>query len=170
MIIRPEEIEDFEGIAEVNRLAFSRNNEAMLVERLRDAPEYHPGLSLVAVQDTMIVGHILFTLVTIETESVRLPALALAPLAVRPEKQLQGVGTALIEQGLKVCHKLGHRIVIVLGHADYYPRFGFQLASRFGIKAPFPVPEDAFMVVGLRPGSLKDVQGTVIYPSAFNEV
>lgn len=170
MIIRPEQIEDYEGITEVHRLAFGRENEATLVDRLRDEPEYHPGLSLVAVQGTKIVGHILFTLITIEAESTRVPALALAPLAVRPEKQLQGVGTALIEQGLKVCYQLGHSIVVVLGHSDYYPRFGFQLASRFGIKAPFPAPEDAFMVIGLRPGSLKNTQGTVVYPPAFHGV
>jgi len=80
------------------------------------------------------------------------------------------VGAALIEQGLQACHALGHRIIIVLGHAEYYPRFGFQPASRFGIRSPFPVPDAAFMVLGLRPGALKEVRGIVVYPEAFNEV
>lgn len=170
ILIRPEQIDDYERIAEVNRLAFGRDNEARLVERLRDAPEYHPGLSLVAVDENRIVGHILFSLIAIDAEKGWIPALALAPLSVIPERQCQGIGAALIEQGILACHKLGHRIIIVLGHAEYYPHFGFQPASRFGIRCPFPVPDEVFMVLGLSPGVLKAVQGTVVYPKTFNDM
>lgn len=170
MLIRPEQIDDFEAIARVNQLAFGRDNEARLIERLRDTSEYHPGLSLVAVDENQIIGHILFSQIAIKSEEAWIPALALAPLAVIPDRQYQGVGTALVEQGILVCHQLGHRIIIVLGHAEYYPHFGFQPASRFGIRCPFPVPDEVFMVLGLRPGALKAVQGTVVYPEAFNQV
>jgi putative acetyltransferase len=170
ILIRPEQIDDYEAISEVHRLAFGRDNEARLVERLRDAPEYHPALSLVAVDENRIVGHILFNLIAIESEGGWIPALALAPLAVIPDRQYQGIGAALIEQGILTCHKLGHRIIIVLGHAEYYPHFGFQPASRFGIRCPFPVPDELFMALGLRAGALNAVQGTVVYPEAFKEV
>ncbi|WP_197470717.1 GNAT family N-acetyltransferase [Anaerosporomusa subterranea] len=168
--IRPEQNDDYEAITEVHRLAFGRDNEGRLVERLRDAPAYHPGLSLVAVDENRIVGHILFSLIAIESEGNWIPALALAPLAVIPDRQCQGVGAALVEQGILTCHKFGHRIIIVLGHAEYYPHFGFQPASRFGIRCPFPVPDEVFMVLVLSPGVLKAVQGTVVYPELFKEV
>lgn len=176
--IRPEQPDDYEAIAAVHRLAFGRDAEAKLVERLRDTPEYHPGLSLVAVDGSRIIGHLLFHLIAIEADAAKeaeaaaagwIPALALAPLAVTPDRQYQGVGTALLERGILVCHQLGHRIVIVLGHPEYYSHFGFQPASRFGIRCPFSVPDAAFMVLGLRPGALNGVQGTVAYPAAFTE-
>lgn len=170
MIIRPEQIVDYEQIAEVNRLAFGRETEARLVERLRDAPEYHPELSLVAVDGNQIIGHILFSLIAIDSHKGWIPALALAPLAVIPNRQYQGVGSALVEQGIQVCYKLGHRIIVVLGHADYYPHFGFQRASKFEIYCSFAVPDEAFMVLGLGPNALKDVKGTVVYPEPFSDV
>ncbi len=170
MIIRPEQIADYEQIAEVNRLAFGRDDEVRLIERLRNAPEYHPGLSLVAVDGNQIIGHILFSFVTIDADTGRTPALALAPLAVIPNRQYQGVGTALVEQGIQACYKLGHRIIIVLGHAEYYPRLGFQKASKFAIACPFTVPDETFMVLGLGTGALKDVKGTVVYPEPFHAV
>lgn len=170
MLIRPEQPEDFEAINEVNRLAFERDNEAQLIERLRDREDYHPGLSLVAVAGKLIVGHILFSPIVIVSGSKRVPALALAPLAVRPNRQQQGIGTELVEQGLAACRKLGHHIVVVLGHPELYPRFGFKLASKCNITAPFPVPDEAFMVLGLTPGALVGVEGMVEYPEPFNEV
>lgn len=170
MIIRPEQIDDYEGISEVIRLAFGRDNEAKLVEKLRDAESYHPGLSLVAVDNDQIVGHILFTLILIKSDKKQTPALALAPLAVRPGRQQQGIGAALIEQGVQVCHKLGHRIIIVLGEPEYYSRFGFQTASKFEIYCPFPVPDKNFMALGLGRGVLREVQGTVVYTEVFYNV
>lgn len=170
MIIRAERIEDYEAIGDVIRQAFGRDNEAVLVDALRDAPEFHPGLSLVAEEGSLIIGHILFSLITIESDGKAVPALALAPLAVRPERQFQGVGTMLIEQGIQICHKLGHRCIIVLGQPEYYSRFGFRPASKLGIFPPFSVPDENFMALGLRPGALNDIQGTVKYPEPFNEV
>lgn len=170
MIVRPEQIDDYDAIREVNQQAFGRDNEADLVEKLRNEPQFHPGLSLVAEVDNKIVGHILFSLIEIRSGGNRLPALALAPLAVRPERQGQSIGAALMEQGIQACHKLGHRCIVVLGHPEYYVRFGFQPASRFGITAEFPVSDESFMALGLRPGGLNDIEGTVIYPAAFSEV
>lgn len=170
MIIRPEQIDDYEGISEVIRLAFGRDNEANLVERLRDEPDFHPGLSLVAVDSDVIVGYILFSPIVIKSEKKQQSALALAPLAVRPGRQQQGIGAELIEQGVRVCHKLGHRIIIVLGDPEYYSRFGFQPASRFAIYCPFPVPDQNFMALGLGRGVLKTVQGNVVYPEAFYKI
>ncbi|MDU4961281.1 MAG: N-acetyltransferase [Sporomusaceae bacterium] len=167
MQIRPEQSDDYEAIAGVHRLAFGREAEANLVERLRETPEFHPGLSLVAVDAGRIIGHVLFHLIAIETEQGWAAALALAPLAVIPERQYQGVGTALLESGILTCHKLGHRMIIVLGNPEYYSHFGFQPASRFGISCPYPVPDAAFMVLSLRPGALANVQGVVVYPAAF---
>lgn len=171
MNIRPEQPGDFEAIHEVVHLAFERDDEARLVERLRDLEYFHPGLSLVAIAGKVLVGHILFTPITIENGNSRVPALALAPLSVRPNRQQQGIGTALVERGLAACHKLGHRIVVVLGSPELYSRFGFQVASKLGIQAPFPLEdENYFMVLGLRHGALDGVVGVVKYPAPFDDI
>ncbi len=167
--ICPETPEDYAAIGEVNLLAFGREVEARLVENLRRSPDFIPGLSLVAVQDGEVVGHILFSPLAIETESATTRALALAVLSVRPELQKQGIGSDLVRDGLERCRSLGHRIVVVVGHAEYYPRFGFSSARAKGLETPFPVPDEAFMVLGLVPGALDGVSGLVKYPSAFAE-
>ncbi len=112
----------------------------------------------------------MFPPVTIESPLVATPAVALAPLAVHPDYQCFGVGSALIEEGLDACRRIGHRIVIVVGHPGYYPRYGFRSAREHGIVAPFIVADDVFMVLGLDPGALAGIQGTVHYPEAFDAI
>jgi putative acetyltransferase len=112
----------------------------------------------------------MFPPVTIESPEAITPAIALAPLVVHPDYQCLGVGAALIEEGLKVCRTLGHRIVIVIGHPGYYPRYGFRSARANGIIAPFAVADDVFMVLALDPGALDGIQGTVKYPEAFDAI
>jgi putative acetyltransferase len=168
--IRPETAEDYAAIREVNELAFGREVESRLVEALRRLPDFVPELSLVAVDAGQVVGHILFSPMVIETRDGAVPALALAVLAVRPEFQNQGIGSELVRDGLKRCRALGHRIVVVVGHPNYYPRFGFSPARAQGLEAPFPVPDEAFLALELVPGALHGVAGMVRYPPPFDQV
>jgi putative acetyltransferase len=168
--IQPEKREYDTAIHEINVLAFGLENEARLVENLRKSPDFIPELSLVAVKDKMVVGHILFSRITIQTKIGSFPALALAPMAVHPEFQKQGIGSKLIRQGFARCRKLGHKIVVVVGHPNYYPRFGFTSARAKGLEAPFSVPDEAFMVIEIAPGALNGISGMVIYPPAFEGV
>lgn len=166
--IRPERPEDIDAIFEVNYQAFAQDGEARLVNALRDDGDFLQDLSLVAVSGDRIIGHILFPPITIVSGAVATPALALAPLSVHQDYQCLGIGSALIEEGLRQCRHLGHRIVIVVGHPLYYPRFGFTAASDFGISAPFPCPDEAFMALPLALGALDGISGTVRYPGAFD--
>lgn len=168
--IRPEQPADSEAIFEVNNQAFGQDGEARLVNALRHDGAYNPELSLVAVYGGRIIGHILFPPVTIVSDTADTAALALAPLAVHQDFQGRGIGTALIEVGLRECQRLGHRIVVVVGHPAYYPRFGFTPARDHGIHAPFPCPDAAFMTLPLAQGALDGIHGTVRYPVAFDAV
>ena len=167
LTIRPETADDHAAIHEVNLLAFGQEVEPRLVEALRRLPDFIPELSLVAVEAGQVVGHILFSPIVIETKDGSVPALTLAPLAVRPELQNQGIGSQLVRDGLERCRTLGHRIVVVVGHPPYYPRFGFSPARARGLEAPFPVPDEAFMVLELVPGALDGVAGMVRFPPPF---
>jgi putative acetyltransferase len=168
--IRPEAPGDRESIYRVNQEAFGREDESRLVEALRLSPAFVPELSLVAVERPEVVGHILFTRLTVTGEGGTHEALALAPMAVLPAWQRKGIGSALVRRGLEDARKQGHRAVIVLGHPDYYPRFGFQPAQPLGIQSPFEAPVDAFLVLGLRPGALEGLRGRVEYPPEFFQV
>ena len=168
--IRPEIIDDYASITEVNDLAFGQKNEGQLILRLRKTKKFIPGLSLVAEIEGRIVGHILFYPIEIKSDDQVFPSLALAPMAILPEYQKQGIGSRLVEEGLKKARKLGSKSVIVLGHAAYYPRFGFEPAGKWGIRPPFEVPDAVFMALELVRDGLKDIQGTVEYPPEFNEV
>ena len=165
--IRPERPADRQAVHRVNREAFGGETEARLVEALRASPAFIPELSLVAVRGPEIVGHILFTHVRVTESDVSQSALALAPMAVLPALQNQGIGSALVRRGLEVARRLGHHVVIVLGHPRYYPRFGFQPAGPLGIRSRFDAPPEAFMVLGLQPGALEGVRGLVEYPPEF---
>lgn len=167
-IIRPERPEDIDAIFEVNLQAFGQDGEARLVNALRADGDYNHELSLVAVSGGRIIGHILFPPITIVSDASETAALALAPLSVHQDFQCLGIGAALIEEGLKECQRLGHRIVIVVGHPTYYPKFGFAIARDFGIHAPFPCPDEAFMALPLETGALDGISGTVRYPGAFD--
>ena len=162
--IRRETAEDIPGIYAVVRAAFARPGEADLVEALRRADALT--VSAVAVVGSCIVGHVAFSPVTIDHHS----ALALAPVAVEPASQRQGIGAALIRWGLDECRRLGHDVVIVLGEPAYYCRFGFTPASQFGIVCPFPVPSEAFMVLELSPGAAAARRGVVRYRPEFELV
>ncbi len=166
--IRPETLTDYPAIAQVNTLAFGQNNEAKLVERIRHSHRYIPELSLVAEIEGMVVGHILFSYIELAKEQT-LQVLGLAPLAIRPEFQKQGIGSALIKAGLEIAETKKEAIVIVLGHPEFYTRFGFQTSVLYGIESPFPVPEEFFMVKPLQ-SYQERYQGKVVYPPAFDGV
>jgi predicted N-acetyltransferase YhbS len=119
------------------------------------------------VQEGEIVGHTLFTKILINNGKETYPSLALAPVAVLPNYQGKGIGGKLIVEGMKRASSLGFGSVIVLGHKDYYPRFGFVPASKYEISAPFEEPDEEFMALELKPGALNDVTGTVEYAKEF---
>jgi putative acetyltransferase len=167
-LIRPETPADYTAVYEVNKLAFeNRDAEPRLVEALRGLPGV---ISLVAELDGQVVGHILFTPIHIETPNGEVPAISLAPLAVRPGFQSQGIGAALSRRGLEVCLDQGHRIAIVLGHPRYYPRFGFSSALAKPLVCPWGDCGEAWMALELVTGALQGVTGKVIYPEAFKNV
>ena len=170
MIIRPEKKKDYGAIHQVNELAFGGRAEADLIEDLRKTDSFIPELSLVAIQNQGVIGHILFSPINIKSKKRITSALALAPMAVHPEFQNKGVGSKLAVRGLEDCRRLGHRIVVVIGHPGYYPRFGFLPARDRGLEVPFPVPDEAFMVLELVPGALKAAQGEIIYPPPFQKM
>ncbi len=168
LLVRPELPADHGAVYDVVRRAFERDGEARLVEALRRVAD--PQISLVAVRDERVVGHVFFSPVTIEGEGDRTPAaLGLAPLAVAPEWQRQGIGSALARAGLEAARRSGHGVVVVLGHPDFYPRFGFRPASGRGLRYEASGHDDAFMVVELTPGALGDASGVVRYLPLFAE-
>jgi putative acetyltransferase len=169
VIIRAETPGDYPGVAATNNAAFNEENEAHLIDLIRQTDLYVPELSLVAIVEERVVGHVMFSYVTLEAPTGERRILDLAPLAVHPDHQNQGIGTALTEHGLDLIEALGEPLVLVEGIPSYYPRFGFERASLHGITPPSPkIPDDAFMVKLLTnydPG----YRGKVRYPPAFYE-
>lgn len=163
-LIRPEQPNDILAIHRVNLAAFGAADEANIVDALRQ--QAHPFVSLVAVVTEGVVGHIAFSAAALVSYPDA-PIAGLAPMAVLPSHQRQGIGSALVRAGLGECRRLGFEAVVVLGHADYYPRFGFQAASRFGLVSEYDVPDDVFMAVELTSGVLRAYSGTIRYHSAF---
>jgi putative acetyltransferase len=163
VIIRAETASDQSMIWQVNEAAFGSAEEADLVEALRT--EGVVLLSVVAELDRQVVGHILFSRMSIETPTEVIAAVALAPMAVLPRYQRQGIGGRLIRYGLDALRALGERIVIVVGHPAYYPRFGFSTEQARSLESPFP--PDAFMALELSPGALDRIRGRVRYPQPF---
>ena len=167
MLIRPEQPGDWLAVHHVNESAFDGHVEVDLVDALRrQAPDL---VSLVAERDGSIVGHILFSPVTLSKQP-ELRIMGLAPMAVAPPHQRSGVGTALVNAGLERCRELGFGAVAVLGHAEYYPRFGFRPGKGFGIGCEFDVPDDVFMMLELRPGFLSGASGSIRYHDAFRNI
>ncbi|MFC1983603.1 GNAT family N-acetyltransferase [Chloroflexota bacterium] len=165
--IRRETPEDIDSIRYVNEQAFGEKEEAELIDKLRNRGAVT--LSLVAVQEAQIVGHILFSPVTIESEYSSFKAIALAPMAVLPAYQRKGIGSQLVRFGLEECRCLGHEIVVVLGHPDYYPRFGFVPAKPKGINCEFEAPDEAWMVLEFRKGAIAGRSGMVKFQPEFKE-
>lgn len=164
MLIRADQAGDRAAVHTVNLSAFETPAEADLVDALREQAE--PIVSLVAEDHGAIVGHIMFSPVFLSGH-LGLKVMGLAPMAVTPEYQRKGIGSALVRAGLEQCRQLGFVAVVVLGHPEYYPRFGFAPSTRFGIRSEYEVPEQAFMAAELQPGALSGRTGTVKYHAAF---
>ena len=162
--VRREVPGDEEVIHRVVAAAFEQEAEADLVDALRKARAAE--VSLVAEREGEVVGHILFSPVELRP-AIEGTAVGLAPMAVVPGLQRAGIGSALVRAGLERCHALGHDVVVVLGHAKYYPRFGFRPAEELGLRCEYPVPPGIFQAQELRPGALAGVEALVVYHSAF---
>ena len=164
MIVRPELEGDRQAIAELHHYVFGGDFEGGLIERLRD--ERRVELSLVAIIGGQVVGHLLFSDVDVEVDGRKVKALALAPMAVVPPRQRQGIGMRLIEESLIRLRSGRYEALIVVGHPDYYPRFGFS--AELARKLESPYAGEAFMALELKEGALSGEKGSVIYPPAFD--
>ena len=166
MEIRKEKPKDISKIQQINFLAFKTDAEADLVDRLRKSAV--PIISLVAEIDNEIVGHILFTPMTSDKFDIKIAGLA--PMAVLPEYQNKGIGSALVEKGLEYCADEKYEAVAVLGHPNYYPKFGFIPSTRFDLISEYDVPKEVFMVKELVSNSLSKVSGVIKYHEEFGEL
>ncbi len=174
LILRHETSADYKAVFKVIEEAFkneeySDNTEQYLVERLRNSKAYIPKLSLVAEADSEIVGHILLTKIQINNGNESFESLALAPVSVKPSHQKMGIGGQLIKKAHVIAKGLGYKSIVLLGHAEYYPKFGYQLCRNYGIKIPFAATEENCMVIELVKDGLKGVTGIVEYAKEFYE-
>jgi putative acetyltransferase len=167
MLIRKEDPKDFAAVHAVNASAFETDAEANLVDVLR--MEAQPIISLVAEEAGVVVGHILFSPVFLSGFH-DLKIMGLGPMAVIPKYQHKGIGSALAKTGLEFCKRIGYGAVIVLGHPEYYPRFGFRPSVLYDITCEYDVPENVFMVLELQPGYLDGSSGVIKYHPAFTEI
>jgi len=163
--IRLELPDDELAVRETNEQTFGTPAEAKLVDRLRHSPE---SISLVATIGNRVVGYILFTPISIEP-AAQVRVAGLAPMAVRPEHQRSGIGSQLVRAGLDRCRERGYAAVVVVGHPEFYPRFGFMRASTKGLTCEFPVRDEVFMAVELKSGALANIRGLVRYRPEFSE-
>lgn len=165
--VRKEQSGDVAAIRRVNRLAFGQPQEARIVDELRI--HCKQVVSLVATEGTKVLGHILFSPAVIRSGSRTLRGMGLAPMAVLPDHQGRGIGSRLVITGLG--HLLRKRcpFVIVLGHPDYYPRFGFERAGLYGIRPEWEVPDEAFMILPLNPSALRGISGIARYRPEFGQ-
>ncbi|MGD8582403.1 MAG: N-acetyltransferase [Gammaproteobacteria bacterium] len=168
MKIREEELSDAEAIWNINADAFETEAEANLVNALRDSGCTF--ISLVAETDNKAVGHILFTPVELTGNKNKLKIIGLAPMAVLQQYQNKGIGSSLVKAGIEYCKLKGYDAVVVLGHPNYYPKFGFVPSVLYNIKSEYEVPDEVFMLLELMPGSLKGHQGVIKYHELFNSV
>ncbi|GAB6060051.1 GNAT family N-acetyltransferase [Desulfonatronum parangueonense] len=163
--IRPENPQDQEAVHHLNLAAFEYGPEAALVDKLRSSCNEY--LAFVAEEDGDVVGHILFTPATVDGSDVA--GMGLAPMAVLPSHQRKGIGSRLVRHGLDHLRQSGCPFVIVLGHPEYYPRFGFEPASRYRLRSQWEgVPDEAFMVAVLDRDALPEEGGTVRYRDEFD--
>jgi putative acetyltransferase len=166
MHIRPEAPSDHAAVHDVNVAAFGREVEARLVAMLRN--QARPLVSLGAEDAGTVVGHIMFSPVSLGGFAGLM--MGLAPMAVAPARQRGGIGSALVRAGLECCREIGAAAVVVLGHPDFYPRFGFMPAARLGLSCEYDVPAEAFMAMELEPSGLRGAAGAVSYHPAFSGV
>lgn len=170
--IRQEEETDHQKVFQVVEEAFrdmehSDHQEHFLVKRLRKSDAFIPELSIVAEIDDEIAGHILFTKIKIINGSESFESLALAPVSVKLKFQNQGIGRQLIIYGHFIAKELGYQSVVLIGHENYYPKFGYQKTSNFGISFSFDIPEENGMAIELVRDGLKNIKGIVKYPKEF---
>jgi putative acetyltransferase len=166
-VVRSEAQKDWSAVLQVNASAFKTPAEANLVDRLRQ--EAQPVVSMVAEDGGVVVGHIMFSPVTL-TGYPALKIMGLGPMAIAPGLQRKGIGSSLVRAGLEECKKLSFGAVVVLGHPEYYPRFGFVPSIRFGIRWEHQVPEEVFMMLELESGFLDGASGIIRYHAAFDDV
>lgn len=168
--IRPEQPADIDEIHELNTLVFGQENEARLVDHVRQGPHFIPELSLVAYSDNELIGYILFSQITITNGDYRHQSLGLTSMVVHPEWQKRGNGSKMIAVGLQKATELGYTDVFVFGHEHYFPKFGFLPAARWGIRPPFDAPAEVFMALELIPNALSNVSGIVEFPIEFSVI
>jgi putative acetyltransferase len=164
LTVRSEQPGDATAVFRVHASAFPTDAEARLVDRLRDAGKAL--VSLVAEDGGEVVGHVLFSPVAVTGPAGTVEGIGMAPLAVLPAHQRRGIGSALIRAGLERCRTASYGFVVLLGHPDYYPRFGFRRARDFGLENEYGADE-AFMALALRPGGLPAGGGLVRYAPEF---
>jgi putative acetyltransferase len=165
MRVREEAAGDAAAVRRVNERAFGRPNEADLVEAIRAAGA--ATLSLVAEEDGAVVGHILFSPVEVDSPAGRYAAVALGPMSVPPDLQRRGIGAELVREGLLRLRRAGHRAVVLVGHPNYYPQFGFGDGARFGLRWEVEAPPGVFQVLELEPGALAGKGGVVRFRPEF---
>ena len=168
MKICEEQPSDIEKIWEVHSDAFETEAEANLVNSLRNSGCIY--ISLVAKTKNDVVGHIFFTPVELTGDVNQLKIMGLAPMAVSKKYQNKGIGSELVKTGLEHCQSLGYDAVVVIGHPNYYPRFGFVPSFKYGIKSEYDVPDEAFMVIELAPNSLQGHKGIIKYHEEFSKI
>lgn len=170
MQIRPEDPQEYKTVEQIHALAFGGPREAAVVARVRQSPYFIAELSLVALEEGELTGHILFSYVGLQDDQGVMRRVAvLAPLAVHPDFQSRGAGKLLVEEGLRRLEALRVPLVLVRGHAGYYPKFGFVPSARLGIRPPFAIVQEEYMAKPLAAYG-PEYQGTVRYPAAFAEV
>ena len=172
--LRQEIPQDREEVNELIRQAFTKSDlgydgEAELVDRLRSSEEFIPELSLIAKNNEKILGYILLTKIHIKSKHHTEASLALAPVCVLPSAQNKGIGAALIQKAHEIAQEMAYKSVILIGHANYYPRFGYKPLSTFNITLPFEVPHENCMAIELQKNGLQGIHGRVEYASAFFE-
>jgi putative acetyltransferase len=167
--VRQENQLDAQAIAVVNQSAFGGVAEAQLVAVVRQSKSFIPELSLVAEVGDRVAGHILLFHAHLERQGKQLEVLALAPMSVVPSQSHRGIGSTLLEAALTKAAGLGHKAIVVIGHPDYYRRFGFEHASKWGIRSSLPVPEDSITAKELVPGALEG-GGLLVYPPEFTRL
>ncbi len=173
--LRQERPADFKIISKIIQAAFendqfSDSKEHTLVEKLRLIDAYIPELSIIAEVNKEIVGHIILSKIKIKNKENSYDSLALAPVSVHPSFQKRGIGGLLINESHRIAKKIGYKSIVLLGHEKYYPKFGYQLAKKYGITLPFEVPDENCMAIELVENGLKGVSGMVEYSTAFNEL